>query len=189
MQYRLISLFGRRKLLNNSSNSGNSGVVKTIEIDDEVFGALLKSVNDFGETPNSVLRRVLGVSGVSGSAPPKGRLPIEDFFASTEFRFAQGVVGRFLAVLSWLYRQKKDQFSVVEGIRGRGRLYFSKSADELERAGRSVNPKKIPESPYWVITTTPTDLKQEILSDVMKALGCDQDSICIAVDTIKKPNQ
>lgn len=158
--------------------------MKTIEIDDEVFGALLKNVSDFGETPNSVLRRILGVTGVSENAAPKSRLPIEDFFASTEFRFARGVVGRFLAVLSWLYRQKKDQFSVVEGIRGRGRLYFSKSADELERSGRSVNPKKIPESPYLVITTTPTDLKQEILSEVMKALGCDSDSIRIAVKTI-----
>ena len=160
--------------------------MKTIEIDDEVFGTLLKSVSDFGETPNSVLRRVLGISAVSESSPSKGRLPIEDFFASTEFRFAKGVVGRFLAVLSWLYRQKKDQFSVVEGIRGRGRLYFSKSAEELERSGRSVNPKKIPDSPLWVITTTPTDLKQQILGDVMKALGCDLASIQLAKRAIAR---
>lgn len=160
--------------------------MKTIEIDDEVFGALLKNVSDFGETPNSVLRRVLKVTAAPGAPDSRARLPIQDFIASTEFRFAKGAVGRFLAILSWIYRQKKESFAVVEDIRGRGRLYFSKSADELERSGRNVSPKKIPESPYWVITTTPTDLKQEMLSEVMKTLGYDAESIRIAVDAIAR---
>ena len=158
--------------------------MKTIEIDDEVFGALLRNVSDFGETPNSVLRRVLKINGSTAEPANKSKLPIQGFIASTEFRFSKGVVGRFLAVLSWLYLEHKEQFSVVEDIRGRGRLYFSKSADELERSGRSVNPKRIPESPYWVITTTPTDLKQEMLAEVMKALGCDSESVRIAVEAI-----
>jgi negative modulator of initiation of replication len=160
--------------------------VKTIEIDDEVFGALLKSVSDFGETPNSVLRRVLHINGVGTAPSSKAKLPIQEFVDSTEFRFAKGAVGRFLAVLSWLYARNTEAFTIVEGIRGRGRLYFSKSAEELERSGRSVSPKKIPGSPYWVITTTPTDLKQEILSEVMKALGCDAGSIRVAVEAIAR---
>lgn len=159
--------------------------MKTIEIDDEVFGALLKNVSDFGETPNSVLRRLLSVS-TSGPLSPtlSTDLPIQEFLRSTDFRFAKGVVGRFLAVLSWLHAQNTKTFEIVEEIKGRGRLYFSKSAEELQRSGRSVNPKKIPDSPYWVITTTPTNLKQEMLSDVMKALGCDSTSIKIAVDAV-----
>jgi negative modulator of initiation of replication len=160
--------------------------VKTIEIDDEVFGDLLKNVSDFGETPNSVLRRLLRIGGAGAAPTCNAKLPIQDFVDSTEFRFAKGVVGRFLVVLSWLYAQNKEAFTVVEGIRGRERLYFSKSAEELERSGRSVNPKKIPSSPYWVITTTPTDLKQEMLSEVMKVLECDSDSIRVAVEALAR---
>jgi negative modulator of initiation of replication len=160
--------------------------VKTIEIDDEVLGALRKNVSDFDEKPNSVLRRLLRLPGAGDATPSKTKLPVQDFLASPEIRFAKGAVGRFLSVLSWLHRQNKDKFTVVEDIRGRGRLYFSKSAEELERSGRSVNPKKIPDSPYWVITTTPTILKQEMLSEVMKALGCDSDSIRIAVEAIAR---
>jgi len=158
--------------------------MKTIDIDDEVFGFLLRNVSDFGETPNSVLRRVLEITGATPDPASKTKLPIQEFIGTNEFRFAKGAVGRFLAVLSWLYQRHKDEFAVVEGIRGRGRLYFSKSANELERSGRSVNPKMIPESPYWVITTTPTDLKQEMLAEVMKALACDSESVRIAVEAV-----
>src|SRR5258706_6597511 len=118
-------------MFDNSLNCWNSCDVKTIEIDDEVFRALLKNVCDFGETANSVLRRLLTITGVGAALSTQPKLPIQDFIACTEFRFAKGVVGRFLAVLSWLYRQNKEAFAVVEDIRGRGRLYFSKSADEL----------------------------------------------------------
>lgn len=170
--------------LSNSENCCNSDSVRTIEIDEEVFGILLKSVADFGDTPNAVLRRLLGINDPGAASETAPRLPIEDFISSTEFRFAKGAVGRFLAILSWLFRQHSDSFSVVERIRGRGRLYFSKSADELERSGRSVQPKQIPGSPYWVITTTPTDLKQEMLSAVMKALGYDARSTQLAVKVI-----
>jgi negative modulator of initiation of replication len=112
------------------------------------------------------------------------KLPVETFVLSDEFRFAKGVVGRFLATLSWLYAAHKDDFQAVERIRGRGRLYFAKSAEALEQSGRSVNPKQIPGSPYWVITTTSTDLKQEILFEVMKVLKYDAPSIRIAVEAI-----
>lgn len=160
--------------------------MKTIEIDDEVYSALLKNVQDFGDTPNSILRRMVGLQGTpkGGSAPRPG-LPIESLLNSAEFRFSKGAVGRFLTILSWLYKQHSNRFSIVEGIRGRGRLYFSKSEKELEEAGRNVNAKQIPESPYWVITTTPTILKQEMLEAVMHGLGCDKESTKLALDSLE----
>jgi negative modulator of initiation of replication len=158
----------------------------TVTLDDDVFVSLQSHVVDFGETPNSVLRRILKLSGAGSNADISLKLPIQEFIASNEFRFAKGVVGRFLAVLSWLHRQDDEAFAVVEKIRGRGRLYFSKSVEDLERSGRSVNPKNIPFSPYWVITTTPTDLKQEMLAEVMAALKWDSNSIRTAVDAIAK---
>lgn len=160
--------------------------MKTIEIDDEVYEVLLGRVRDFGDTPNLVLRRELNINGSGKMSPTTQASPLQEFLNSTEFRFAKGAVGRFLAILSWLYKNDADAFSVVEDIRGRGRIYFSKSVDELERSGRSVNPKKIPGSPYWVITTTPTDLKQDMLGQVMKALGCELASIQLAKRAIAR---
>ena len=146
--------------------------MKTIQIDEEVYEALLGKVRDFGDTPNLILRREFSIHGSEKVTTPQ-ESPFQEFLDSTEFRFAKGAVGRFLAILSWLYKQHGDTFAVVEGIRGRGRIYFSKNVQELKNSGRSVNPKEIPNSPYWVITTTPTDLKQDMLGQVMKALGCE----------------
>ena len=69
-------------------------------------------------------------------------------------------------------------------IKGRGRLYFAKDAQTLEENGKSVNPKQIPGTPYWVITTTSTPLKQEILGLVMKDLGCPARDIKTATTAI-----
>jgi negative regulator of replication initiation len=159
--------------------------MKTIQIDDEVYGALLRLVRDFGDTPNSVLRRIL-VTGAAVTKKPDDSpaLPIQSLLESAEFRYAKGAVGRFLTILSWLYKQHSAKFGLVEGIRGRGRLYFAKSERELEAAGRSVNAKQIPGSPYWVITTTPTILKQEMLEAVMSALGFDKESVDLATKSL-----
>jgi hypothetical protein len=44
-------------------------VVQQIEIDDDVFGALKSLAEPFVDTPNSVLRRVLGLDGAPTSTP------------------------------------------------------------------------------------------------------------------------
>lgn len=156
-------------------------LVKTIQIDDEVYSRLLENVSDFGETPNSVLRRLMGIQGaISTSSEATNAIPIVNLLESLEFRLAKGAVGRFLHILSWLYRTNPETFHLVENVRGRGRIYFAKSAEILEQSGRSVNPKRIPGSPYWVITTTPTNLKEDMIAEVMTVLGCDAASIRMA---------
>lgn len=160
--------------------------MKTIEIDDDVYTALLTRVADFGETPNSVLRRELQLDGAGPSIPQPNGSPLQELLDSPDYRFAKGAVGRFLAILSWLFHEHRDSFSNVENIRGRGRIYFSTNVDDLHAAGKSVNPKQIPGSPYWVITTTPTNLKQEILSQVMKSLGYDLASRQLAARAIAR---
>jgi len=161
------------------------GTMKTISIDEEVVEHLRKNVRDFEETPNSVLRRLLHLGAPVGGMAPAPKTPVDEFISSSEFRFARGAVGRFVASLAWLYQQHRERFDVVVRIRGRGRLYFATSADELERSGKSVNPKQIPGSPYWVITTTPTSLKQEILAEVMKALNHDDNSTRALTDALE----
>jgi len=157
--------------------------MKTIEIDNEIYSHLLENVTNFGESPNTVLRKLL-LNNASVTTSSKKELEINSVLDSREFKYARGVVGKFLTVLSWLYNQNPSKFSAVEDIHGRGRIYFSKSKDELLNSGRSVNPKKIEGTPYWVITTTPTDLKQNILDRVMTELKYDRQSIQIATKAI-----
>jgi len=147
---------------------------KTIEIDDDIHAHLVANVADFGETPSSVLRRLLKLNGGSGhtaSVTPKEKSELQKLFESSEFTYAKGVVGRFLVVLRWLHDADPSAFAKVLKIKGRGRLYFATDSQALEDSGKSVNPKQIPGTSYWVITTTSTTLKQEILGLVMKDLG------------------
>jgi len=149
--------------------------MKQIEIGEDTHAHLLKNMVDFGETPDAVLRRLLKLgpgSGTGGAAPAGAeKSPLQKALESSEFTYAKGVVGKFLVLLRWVHGAHPSDFAKVLSIKGRGRLYFGKDADTLEKSGTHVNPKQIPGTPYWVITTTPTILKQEILERVMKELG------------------
>ena len=161
--------------------------LKTIDIESDIYSHLLQNTSEFGETPSSVLRRLLGLTSTSSVIPPSHeKSELLKLLASTEFVYAKGVVGRFLVVLRWLHHRDPEGFAKVENIKGRGRLYFAKDARTLHAAGRSVNPKQIPGAPYWVITTTPTDLKQEILERVMREPGYSLADIKAATQAIAR---
>src|SRR5512137_2295548 len=105
--------------------------MKSIDIDDDIHAHLVANVADFGETASSVLRRLLklnGVGGTHGTSAPKEKTELQKLFESTEFTYAKGVVGRFLAVLRWLHNADPSAFAKVLSIKGRGRLYFAKDA-------------------------------------------------------------
>lgn len=144
--------------------------MKTIAVESDVYSHLLEQIALTGESVSAFLRQRLGInSAASVSAGTTSDL--DEALSGTDFRYAKGVVGRFLAILTWLYQRHQADFERVEKIKGRGRLYFAKSPQLLEEAGNNVNPKQIPKSPFWVITTTPTILKQEMLGNVMQAFG------------------
>ncbi|WP_371185926.1 replication initiation negative regulator SeqA [Thalassotalea maritima] len=94
-----------------------------------------------------------------------------DLINKEELAAQRGAVGRFLLILSNLYRVHKGEFEQVLDIRGRDRLYFAKSDEALREAGSSTKPKLIPNSEYWVITNSNTTKKKRMLTDVAVALG------------------
>jgi len=110
--------------------------------------------------------------------------PIQQFLKTSAFLVHTSVVHRFLAILSWLYKQNRGDFAKVKGLRGRNRLYFAESDRELEASGSSVNPKHVPDSPYWVVTNSPTQGKKDLLSDVMRVLGYNPADIHTAVEAL-----
>ena len=151
----------------------NSPDLKPIDLDIDIHQYLLRNSSYYGEPASDILRRCLRLPGpvTEPAAVADHASELDQFLRSPAFIYAKGAVGRFLAVLGWLYKKGPAEFHKVENIKGRGRLYFAKDAQTLHNAGRSVNPKRIPNSPYWVITTTPTNLKQEILTNVMRTFG------------------
>jgi len=99
---------------------------------------------------------------------------IEDvlnYINKEELAMQRGAVGRFLLILAALYRVHNESFSVVSEIRGRDRLYFATSKDELSASGSSTKPLQIPDSPFWVMTNSNTTRKKMMLTKASLALG------------------
>src|SRR5713226_782470 len=168
--------------------------MKTIEVDERLYEFLLRHTTRFGESPSDVLERLLKVSpsgngqsnrpqwtGGSSSGQTGAiraiKEPIATFLNSPGFLVQGNAIGKFLSALSWLHSQHSDKFEKVLMLNGRKRRYFARNPEELEASGNSVMPKRIPSTPYWVVSNSPTQLKKGIIADVMRVLGYDPLSI------------
>lgn len=102
---------------------------------------------------------------------PRTAESVFNYINKEELATQRGVVGRFLLILSALHRVHGEQFSAVIEIRGRDRLYFARSENELAESGSSTKPRQIPESAFWVMTNSNTTRKKMMITEVAKALG------------------
>jgi len=141
--------------------------MRTIEIEDDVYEHLRQNTSRIGEGASEILRRLLGISG---EPPDEKNSKISECLQDPRFQAQPDVVGKFLFILSYLYKLKPDEFSKVLAISGRKRKYFARSSKELENSGKSVFPKQIPGSPYWVVTNNDTPKKRRMLVDVLRLL-------------------
>ena len=80
-------------------------------------------------------------------------------------------VEQFLAILSALHGAHSAEFAKVLDVKGRNRLYFAKSKEELLKSGSSTNPKQVPGSQYWVVTNNNTAKKVSMLTQVANVLS------------------
>lgn len=162
--------------------------MNTLLLEDDVFNHILAQVASTGLSPSAYLRPKLNLS-----SPTEKPLHINDhpitgvkqMVASLKFRSATKAVDRFLLILSALHREKpKDFEDVATLVEGRSRKYFAGTKQELESSGRSVNPKKIPDCPFWVITNNDTRKKKRILEDVMQGMNYTDYSIQGVIDAL-----
>ncbi|QOL24353.1 replication initiation negative regulator SeqA [Thalassotalea sp. LPB0316] len=173
--------------------------MKTIEIEDDLYQYILSNTQYIGESASSILKRLLALSPQDiaaaqlvqeksdisqpeekealvqdktvSSAPVSEGESVFNYINKQELAHQRGAVGRFLLILAALYRVHQSQFSVVNDIRGRDRLYFATSEEELAESGSSTKPRQIPDSPFWVITNSNTTRKKMMLTEVAIALG------------------
>ena len=175
-----------KALYNEANFSARNKYMKTIEIDDELYQYIAGQTQRIGESASEILRRLLlgdAKAAISVDelevAPAKvaANSNIFDLLNRQDLQAESSVVGRFLFILSTLARAHKKQFNKVLEIKGRNRLYFGRSAEELSEAGSSTNPKPIPNTEFWVITNSNTTRKKMMLTETAVKLGySDQDA-------------
>lgn len=142
----------------------------TIEIEDDIHSYLLQHIEEIGESASSILRRRLIAFPKTTATEAGGQSELAEFLASSGFRRLRNVKDRFLAILGEVYRRDPDAFAAVEDIAGRKRQYFSTDRSQIMSSGKSVAPREIPGSPYWVMTNASTSYKKTLLRKVMHVL-------------------
>jgi negative modulator of initiation of replication len=150
-----------------------------IEIDDDIYEALRRSVRDFGETPTAVLRRVLDLPAPTKSPTPNPQAAANgskarrllDFVTEARFRSRGTATEKYLEILSVRHSESPDEFERILQVSGRERRYFGRSRKEITDSGTSTHPRAIPGTEYWAMTNADTPQKREILGRVLRLLG------------------
>jgi negative modulator of initiation of replication len=154
-----------------------------IAVDDYTFGYLTAISRSNGQQITDVVRDLVDlactdtVKNTSHEQPKESEQSkesetvLKDFLKAGYPRRKARVVDRFLALLSCIYRLNEKNFDHVLRISGRSRKYFALSESELLASGKSVNPKRIPETKYWVVTNNDTPTKLEIILNVLNETG------------------
>lgn len=170
--------------------------MKALQIEDDVYDFLCSRTARIGESASEILRRELRIPQTSTvqtdgkrAAGPKDYSIISQelwtFLRSPAFLVHSDAVGKWLAILTWLYKQNPHKFDAVLALSGRKRRYFGRTAEEIEKSGNSVMPKRIPATPYWVATNNDTARKKRMLEKVMRMLQYDAIETLAIVEHVK----
>lgn len=160
-----------------------------LEIDEDVYEHLLRRATRIGEDGSSILRRELnlpdppvpndtaeGASGANFDYTPHIIGPVKEYLRSSRAREGN-ITRRYLEILSRVAEEQGEEFANVLTLRGRRRLYFALTEDELNSSGTSLYPQRIPGTEYWAMTNSDNVQKRQILTEVMKLLKYPEDVI------------
>lgn len=163
--------------------------MKTIELEDDVYHYIAAQTKEIGEPATSILRRLLGVPTDVQLAPPAKALPqpheLASLLSQPMFSGSTTAVARMLRIFKEAHAQKKSEFVKVLQIQGRNRAYFARSEDEILKSGKSTQPREIEGTGFWVMTNSPTQQKQQMVSEVLGVLDYSQAAIKAAVAVIR----
>jgi negative regulator of replication initiation len=167
--------------------------MKTIHLDDDVFTEIDKLATGIFShsdvirkllkmTPSERVESVNSLKTSSGSVSKGG---IVSLMQSPEYQLLRSGIDKYLTVLSWLHRNRRNEFDKVLEYRRGNRIYFAKSQRAVEQGGGgNIHAKQIPGSDYWVLATLDHKSKREILHDVLHLLGFQPAEINVVVGTI-----
>ena len=160
--------------------------MKTIEVDEELYRYIARQTQHIGESASEILRRLLNMTPLNGdqtylSAYPETEespvagfvqtVELSELLNSSELAAKESAIDRFMLILSSLYQANPDAFTNATEIKGRKRIYFARTEEELRATGNTTKPKPVPGTPYWVISNTNTGRKRNIVGLLMTAMG------------------
>ncbi len=167
--------------------------MKTIEVDEELYRYIARQTQHIGESASEILRRLLGMTPLHGALPslpvasgieeitalpPTAPLEsssadaeLQALLATSELATRESAIDRFMLILSSLYQANPDAFTNATEIKGRKRIYFARTEEELLATGTTTKPKPVSGTPYWVISNTNTGRKRNIVGLLMAAMG------------------
>lgn len=160
--------------------------MKTIEISEETFEALRERVKDFGETPDSVIQRLLAGEAnlsVSVSQPKSAASELQSLLESNAFRHLNGR-DRYFRILTFLHDQKPEEFRNIVGLKFGKRVQIAEDAETIEKSGKSTFPELIPDTPYWALTNLSNRSKRDVIFSAMQLLKYPEADIRLAVNSI-----
>ena len=155
-------------------------MMKTIEVDEELYRFIASNTRHIGESASDILRRLLQIQTapvspepekVVAKAEPQLGKGVEHMLNGEEFASQESAIDRFMHILSVLYQENPTAFAQANDIKGRKRIYFADDEAALLASGNTTKPKAIAGSPYWVITNTNTGRKRNIVAQLMAAMG------------------
>lgn len=150
--------------------------MKQIDIDDDVYAYIASQTVQIGESASDILRRLLHFSikspkGTAGTAPqPTLQHEFSKLLDDPSVR-RRPATAIYLLVLAEAYKQKPNNFCKVLQVRGRERIYFAKSEQEILDSGSSTHPKPIPDTPFWAMTNASNLKKASVAEDALAAMG------------------
>jgi negative modulator of initiation of replication len=153
-------------------------------VDYDVYRYVMQNTRKVGEDPSSILRRLLYLrtpglrvrrkNPVSKPIPvARDRMALQPHDLTRAIRSAPWLpfdVQRYLYLLGAVARARDDRFPLVQQVRGRTRIYFAGSSEEIARSGTSTLPRRIPGTKYWALTHLPRREKARVLRNVMTLL-------------------
>tara|TARA_R110000868_G_scaffold106166_3_gene291296 strand:+ start:1430 stop:1951 length:522 start_codon:yes stop_codon:yes gene_type:complete len=156
--------------------------MKTIEIEEDLYHFIASQTQQIGESASDILRRLVMPDAPLASKNKEIEEQVEEDLpliqssllselAKLKLLEMPKMVDRFLAMLALLHRHHAGSFAGVLSMSGRNRTYFATSKDALLATGSSTNPKKVPDSEYWVITNNNTLKKVTMVKEVALLLG------------------
>ena len=141
--------------------------MKTIEVSDEVFGALQQLATGFHRTPEEVLASLLNVP----KATPEVAEPIAAFILSSEFRTKFTDADKYLALLAWTAaRHTGEVGEFILSLSG-GRRYLSMTREEILETCRHNQARQIPGTHYWAIMNIDSATKIRFLARLLEYIG------------------
>ena len=169
----------------------------SIEVDDEVWAAVVGRINGFDLTPNEILRQVFGITSPSHTLllenveiTPVVRTnqTLADFVKDDQFQQLQCSVDRFLALLGWLSLKHPTQFlPAALCFKGRKRCYFAFSLKDILKSGKSMGVRRIPHTPYWALTTLDNKSKRRVIEHILRTVGYSNAEISSALAEFSRP--